>query len=125
MIIENIENLQFIDSFIVGWDINEKQISIYLEVILLESHKYFQPFKEKNDFACYKNCILLINEYTKCLGFPCKKQEKVWDKQLKEYSDFGEIDSFNIEKKESKLSIEADDLCINIYGIKKLSIRFE
>lgn len=105
------ENIALSESFILGWIIEEKSISIYLELYLLNSHDQYIEFDHELYSGCFK--LGVLNFWDISGSFCIKEKTKLpnWHHQLKEYIDIGEIE--NLEIKNNNFTCEADDISFN------------
>lgn len=105
------EEIDFTNSYLLGWKLSPKTLSIYLELHLLPNHKKYHPFDSKKEFGCYKLGIMKFYEVDQVVGFSSENVLPRWNAVLAEYEDIEEINACQWTK--NRILMEADTLSIS------------
>jgi hypothetical protein len=106
-----LKDIEFRESYILGWEVVDTKLILYLEFLLTDSHEAFTAFDPLLYYGCYKIGLIEFHEIRDLRGLKSQTQLPVWNEQLSEYIDLFEIESF--ELKESTMIIESDKSEIN------------
>ncbi|MEQ9609927.1 MAG: hypothetical protein RLN99_19885 [Kiloniellaceae bacterium] len=109
-----IEHFDFIwweDSWLLGWEMDDDALTLYVELHLLRDHPLFQPFDRQECFGCYKTARLIVSGLQGVSGLSSDRHGLQWDNALHEYRDVGDIDAI-------KVGPNGQDLLMDISNIR-------
>jgi hypothetical protein len=116
----NEKNIDFTESFILGWKKELSSLKIFCEFFLLPEHPLYKVFDKGKEYGCYKLGALVID--LPMIGkIPLGDNfEPKWNNLTNEYEDVFDIDFFEISNG-NELRIESENLDLLIIG-KSISI---
>ncbi len=104
--IEHLEKIWWEDSWLLGWEKVDDQLTLFVELHLLADHPNFTLYDRKKDFGCYKTARLVISDLQSLRGLPSGQHDVEWNDALEEYKDVGGIDVIEVGKEDGKLAME-------------------
>lgn len=119
----DLKNIDFSDSYLLGWKRESDKLTLYVELLLTEEHELFRKYNYETEYGCYKLGKFVISSIKLLKGLPCEKKEVTWNEKLNEHRDVAEIESLTIYEN-SKLSIKTDEFEIIISG-NNIELLFE
>lgn len=106
---DNFNNIYLEDSFVLGIDESEKQVSFTLEMVLTEDHPMYSPPRKDEQYCCKKGKIVFQD--LKGVRWLNKNMQPFTD--ANESKDYGNIDSFELSSEGYHLLGDWGEVIIN------------
>jgi hypothetical protein len=87
-----LENIDFTESYLVGWDVKPEETLLFVQILLLERHLEFRSYDEKKEFGCYRLAVVRFRQAVETKGIEGRRFPKR-ARVLDEFEDIDEIES--------------------------------
>jgi hypothetical protein len=94
----NLDQIIIEDSYLLGWNLIEKKLIIFAELLLRPDHILFSGFDKKTEHGCYKFVAILVDQIISLNGLDEESSELDWNDNLGEYKDIAEIEQLVIKE---------------------------
>jgi len=128
--IEHFDKIWWEDSWLLGWERAGDNLTLYVDVHLLQNHPLFEPFDKKRVFGCYKTARLVVSGVHQVSGLPSGRHDLQWNAALDGYKDVGDIDVMNVEEEGRRVAMDvsaaraADSFRLEVTG-RSIDLIFE
>lgn len=113
-----LKNIVFLESFLLGWKVDDQTLVLYLELFLTKKHLQFEKYDPKVSIGCYKLGILTCNNPTQLSGMATISKKPKWNPSLQEYFDESEIDKFDVEENSAFVELDSESFHFKFETLK-------
>lgn len=97
------EQIIFPESFVLGWNRENNDITFYIEVQLTEYHDHFEKVNYEKECGCFKLGRIHISNCSNDKGSISQSLSPSWNDSLGEYTEVADIEEFDCDENTIKI----------------------
>lgn len=108
-----IKNIEFGESYLLGWKFEDATFLLYTELLLTENHPNWEEFDSNQEFGCYKLTVIKFKGVSNIVGIDSDFHLPELNKNLPEYKEYSEINSFEVINHNAFISLDTGDIKVS------------
>ena len=108
MTAKGFEEIEFVDSYLLGWEREGERLTLFTELPLTSLHPQFEPYDRRKEHGCYKLARIVASGCRAVRGLPSASKAPEWSSDLPEFEDVGSI--YVLEVQDGRLLIDWSQL---------------
>lgn len=108
MTAKGFEEIEFGDSYLLGWEREGERLTLYFQLLLTSLHPQFEPYDRRKEYGCYKLGRIIATGCRVVRGLPSDSRALKWNLELPEFDDVAE--TFVLEHRYGLLVLMSPDL---------------
>ncbi|ASP35411.1 hypothetical protein CHH27_21015 [Labrenzia sp. VG12] len=117
-----LEDIELLDSHLLGWETSASEVIFYFEFLLAKNHPAYVE-SGKSEVGCFRVGRMVASEPQTISGLPQEQLPPKWSAELPEYVDVAELEDITIDP-DGGLLIVAETYRVHVRA-KRIDIYFD